>query len=86
MRLQLGNKRPKLISAFATNQRNLGIAYWNVRGDAQAARAAYQQAIANNPNDARIIVEYDQLCEKCGDKAADRLAYLNTHSCSVSAA
>ncbi len=58
---------------FATAYRCLGIAYWNVRRDRQAAREAYQQAIAHAPNDARIFTEYDQLREKMGDEPADRL-------------
>ena len=56
--------------------RNLGIAYRNVRRDGEAARKAYVQALELEPNDARIFAEYEQLREKLGDPAADRLASL----------
>lgn len=62
--------------AFATALRNLGIAYWNVRWDGDAARKAYIQALRNDPADARLFYEYDQLRKKLGDPAADRLADL----------
>ncbi len=58
---------------FATAYRCLGIAYWNVRRDRQAARDAYQHAIACAPQDARIFAEYDQLREKMDDAPAERL-------------
>lgn len=60
----------------ATVHRNLGIAYWNVRRDGPAARASYLSAQACAPSDARLLVEFDQLCEKLGDAASDRLRYL----------
>lgn len=61
---------------FATVMRNLGIAYWNVRGDGEAARRAYLQALELEPVDARIFAEYDQLREKLGDAAEERLKAL----------
>lgn len=64
---------------FATLHRNLGIAYWNVRRDGEAARAAYEKAIACAPEDARLVAEYVQLCGKLGDTAESRLAFLEAH-------
>lgn len=64
------------VTPFATVQRNLGIAYWNVRRDGEAARAAYGKALALDPSDARIFAEYDQLRAKLGDCAEERLAGL----------
>ena len=64
------------VPLFATVCRNLGIAYWNVRRDGEAARKAYLQALELEPNDARIFAEYDQLREKLGDGAEERLASL----------
>lgn len=52
---------------FATAHRCLGIAYWNVRRDGEAAREAYRLALAKAPDDARIFAEYDQLRAKLGD-------------------
>jgi tetratricopeptide (TPR) repeat protein len=62
--------------AFATVWRNLGIAYWNVRRDGTAARAAYETALRHAPDDARLFAEYDQLRAKLGDSAAARLETL----------
>ncbi len=61
---------------FGTVLRNLGIAYWNVRWDGEAARAAYFRALDLNSSDARLVYEYDQLRKKIGDPAGDRLADL----------
>ena len=62
--------------SFATAWRNLGVALWNVRRDAKGAMAAYRKAMKANPKDARLIAEYDQLCEKCKVTAAKRRAFL----------
>lgn len=64
------------VPAFATVSRNLGIAYWNVRRDGEAAREAYVKALELYPADARIFAEYDQLRAKLGDSAEDRLRSL----------
>ncbi len=63
---------------FATVHRNLGIAYWNVRRDGEAARAAYEAAVKLDPSDARLFAELDQLREKLGDTAEARLQTLRT--------
>ncbi|MBP7960925.1 MAG: DUF5107 domain-containing protein [Caldilineaceae bacterium] len=65
--------------SFATVCRNLGIAYWNVRRDGAAAREAYRAALNNDPTDARLFAEFDQLRAKLGDSAAERLETLLTH-------
>ncbi len=61
---------------FSTAHRNLGIAYWNVRRDGEAARASYQQALKCDSHDPRLVAEFAQLCDKLGDSAASRLAFL----------
>jgi tetratricopeptide (TPR) repeat protein len=66
-------------SGFATVHRNLGIAYWNVRRDGEAARASYEKALACDPHDPRLVAEFVQLCGKLGDPAESRLAFLETH-------
>lgn len=68
-----------LESSNATLFRNLGIAYWNVRGDGSAARASYLRALAASPSDARLVMEYDQLRKKLNDPLPDRLAFLEEH-------
>ncbi len=66
-------------AAFATVHRNLGIAWWNVRRNGQAARASYEKALAADPNDARLLSEFDQLRKKLNETPADRLAFLEKH-------
>lgn len=65
--------------AHAGTHRNLGIAYWNVRGDRAAARASYETALTCDPRDARLVSEYDQLRAKLGDPAEERLAFLEAN-------
>ena len=60
--------------------RNLGIALFNVRGDAQGARAAFENALSSNPNDARILYERDQLWKRIGVGAKTRIAELERRS------
>jgi tetratricopeptide (TPR) repeat protein len=61
---------------FATVPRNLGIAVWNARRDGAAARAFYQQALALDPADPRLVCEFDQLRAKLNDGLEERLAFL----------
>lgn len=65
--------------SFAIPWRNLGIAYFNVRKDADAALAAYESAFKANPADARLLYEADQLRKRTGACASQRLALLNNH-------
>ena len=66
----------KLNPAFPTAWRNLGVALWNVRRDGDGAKAAYRKAMDADPADARLVAEYDQLCEKCKTPSAERLSFL----------
>lgn len=71
-------------SSFAIPWRNLGIAYFNVRKDADAALAAYENAFKANPSDARLLYEADQLRKRTGADPSQRLAILGKHSRLVS--
>ncbi len=71
-------------SSFAIPWRNLGIAYFNVRKDADAALAAYDSAFKANPSDARLLYEADQLRKRTGACASQRLATLENRSDLVS--
>jgi tetratricopeptide (TPR) repeat protein len=71
-------------SSFAIPWRNLGIAYFNVRKDAEKALAAYDSAFKANPSDARLLYEADQLRKRTGVCASQRLATLENHSDLVS--
>ena len=69
----------QIAPSFAIPWRNLGIAYFNVRKDADAALAAYENASTANPADARLLYEADQLRKRTGACAAQRLAMLESH-------
>lgn len=62
--------------SFSSVHRNLGMAYWNVRRDASAARASYEKALSYEPGASRLVAESVQLCRKLGDSAGDLLAFL----------
>jgi tetratricopeptide (TPR) repeat protein len=63
-------------SSFSTVWRNLGISYFNVLGDEELARSAFDKAIQANPGDARILYERDQLWKRLGESPERRLTDL----------
>ena len=63
---------------YGTLYRNLGIAYWNKRGDGEKARQSFLKAIELSPEDVRIRYEFDQLRKKLNDSPKERLASLET--------
>lgn len=63
---------------FATVHRNLGLAYFNKRGDAKAARSALERAFKLDETDARVLFELDQLYRKLNRTPEERLAHLET--------
>ena len=65
--------------SFAIPWRNLGIAYFNVRKNADAGLAAYENAFEANPADARMLYEADQLRKRAGVAPSQRLATLENH-------
>ena len=64
---------------FPTTHRNLGLAYMNKRQDPEAALAAYENAFALDPSDARVFFELDQLYKKQGEPPQRRLARLEAY-------
>ena len=68
-----------LNDAFATAHRNLGIAYYNRKQDAQAAVASYEKAFNADVTDARILFELDCLYKRVGKSPEHRLKFLNDH-------
>ena len=66
----------QLFNGFATVHRNLGIAYYNKMGNAQAAIAAFEKAFELNATDARVLFELDCLYKRTNKKPADRLHLL----------
>jgi tetratricopeptide (TPR) repeat protein len=65
---------------FSIPWRNLGIAEYNVRHDPEAALAAYSKAFEVNPDDARLLYEFDQLKKRLNFTPAERLAALEARN------
>ena len=66
--------------SFSTVWRNLGISYFNVLGDEELSRSAFDKAIQANPGDARILYEQDQLWKRLGESPERRLTQLEKYS------
>lgn len=64
---------------FPTVHRNLALAYYNKRNDAEAALKSLEQAFALNTADARVFYELDQLYKKLGRASDWRLEKLEAH-------
>jgi len=69
----------ELESSFSIPWRNLGIAYFNVRKNADKALSAYENAFKTNPRDARLLYESDQVRKRSRACASQRLAHLEAH-------
>ena len=59
---------------FPTVWRNLGIAHFNVEGNADKAHEAFEKAFRLDPTDGRVFYERDQLWKRIGVPPAKRLA------------
>ncbi len=62
--------------SFSVVWRNLGIGWYNVRRNPRKAAAAFNKALAANPQDARVLYERDQLWKRLGKTPKQRLAEL----------
>ena len=78
--IQLWERSAKLDPKFSIVWRNLGIGYFNILAKPAKARAAYDRAFQNNPADARLLYERDQLWKRLGEKPERRLRELQKHS------
>jgi len=74
--IEVWEKAAQANCEYGTLYRNLGIAYWNKRGDGKKARQSFIKAIEFSPNDIRIRYEFDQLRKKLNDDPKERLASL----------
>jgi tetratricopeptide (TPR) repeat protein len=74
--IALWEQAAKFPPALSIVWRNLGIAYFNVLGDAGQARAAFDRALLAAPADARVLYERDQLWKRIGVLPLARLAEL----------
>lgn len=74
----------ELDCSFSISLRNLGIAEFNILRDPEAAGRMYARAFAANPNDARVLYEWDQLKKRAGlASPEERLRALEEHSALV---
>jgi tetratricopeptide (TPR) repeat protein len=69
----------RLDNTFPTVHRNLGIAYFNKQNEVQKALNCYEKAFALDPNDARVLMELDQLYKRLNRAPAQRLQFLEDH-------
>ncbi|RIK84332.1 MAG: DUF5107 domain-containing protein [Planctomycetota bacterium] len=68
-----------LAGDFPQPYRNLGLAYFNQRGDSEAAWKSLKEAHRIAPDDARILFELDQLAKRLNHEPETRLARLQAH-------
>jgi tetratricopeptide (TPR) repeat protein len=78
--ISLWEKSVGLDAGFSIPWRNLGIAYFNIRHNAERALDAYERALLANPGDARLVYELDQLRKRTGVPPNERLAFLEKRS------
>jgi len=71
--IEFWERSARLDPSFSVVWRNLGIAYFNVLGSAEKARAAFDKAIGANRKDARIFYERDQVWKRTGATPDQRL-------------
>ncbi len=77
--IELWEESARLDPAFPITWRNLGIAYYNVRGNSRRAAECYQAARKANPSDARLLYECDQLRKRTNVAPDDRLRDLEVN-------
>ena len=65
--------------SFPTVFRNLSIVLYNKRSQKEEALKSLEMAYSLDEEDARVLLELDQLKEKLGYSAEDRLSFLEAH-------
>lgn len=68
-----------IYNKFPTVHRNLALAFYNKKHDADKAEKELETAFALDITDARVLMELDQLYKKNGKSADTRLSMLNKH-------
>ncbi len=77
--IKLWEQSAKLDPCFSIVWRNLGIGFFNILRQPAKARRAYDKAFKNDPIDARLLYERDQLWKRLGEKPQTRLRELEKH-------
>ena len=72
-------KSKDIDDTFPTVHRNLALGYYNKQRNANKAKSALERAFELNPNDARVLMELDQLYKKLNIEPAIRLGILQKH-------
>jgi tetratricopeptide (TPR) repeat protein len=70
----------KRSSTFPTVFRNLGIAAFNKQHNTKKALTYFEKVFQLNPNDARVLMELDQLYKRLNHAPEARLKFLQQHS------
>ena len=65
--------------SFPTAHRNLSLAYYNKLNDPERALASLERAFALDTQDARILMELDQLYKRLNKDLVFRLAFMEEH-------
>jgi tetratricopeptide (TPR) repeat protein len=77
--IECWERSAELFDGFATVHRNLGLAYFNKRNDAEKALQSFERAFACDQSDSRVLYELDQLYKRLGKAHAERLALLEEY-------
>ncbi len=75
--IALWERSAQLEPSFPTVWRNLSLAYFNKRSDRERARECMERAYSLDENDARVLLELDQLHHKLNVPVAERFAFLD---------
>lgn len=79
MAISLWEKSTALDDTYPTVHRNLALAYYNKRNDAEKAKAQMEKAFALDKTDARVFLELDQLYKKMNMAFEERLKHYEDH-------
>lgn len=77
--IALWERSAAIAPKFPTVWRNLSLAYYNKQGDAAKAVEYMEKAYTLYEDDARILLELDQLYKKVGKSVQERFALLKAH-------
>ena len=77
--IEMWHRSVDINDTMPTALRNLGIAYFNKKADRLKAREYFEKAYALNTDDARILMELDQLYKRINIAPAERLSFLENY-------